>query len=729
MNNNPPADKSISPPPKRIKISGNPPEERKDAGIDCSDLEPIRPTLVQSPTGRWQACQDGHILYRKPPPSPSPPSPSPSSLKVAGFDLGGTLLDSHKTFPSALNDYELWNQNVVTKLRNASNDGYQLMIFINQGGIRGAIKGKTASKVKNLIEWLCSKSIVDRPINAFVSTMKKSGCHKPSSKMWEAAEQILECSFDKESSFFVGDSVDFEQNGNVTQGDDDNFARNIGPIQFYTPMEYFGPSHRQSRESKRVTGKQAEYELPSEEALKTRAALQSGYLKSGILIVLCGPQGAGKSFFCSKLIANLGEQWVHLSQDTIRNGKPGPREAVERAAIEALTNKKNVVVDRMHLDELQRSHFVNIAKDANVCVHAVALTAPKSVVTERVLTRTHHPGNVQGESGARLASASWSNFIMPKYQEGFDLICAAGTVEGVQSIVKLYRRVGKEPQLGIQTSYSLPGNIRIPSIVLGTFKIGKRTAADIVSTAAKLGIDAVDTAPTYNNETQVGLGTNENTFIQAKVPKRATTAAQVKEELQNTLKNLNRKKVDLLLLHWPCDAITSDSLKEVWNAMEEAVKEGYTNSLGVCNFNVESLRLLLPHCTTTRPVVNQVERHPLLPQWQLVDFCFQQGILVQAHSPLGQGELLKHDTVKLVSDRSGLSLAQVLVQWNLCQQCGVVTKCSSRDHIMDVVGGAKTTKFLTTQDMITLNSVGETKRFVSPPFMFGNGSFCWAMRK
>ena len=74
--------------------------------------------------------------------------------------------------------------------------------------------------------------------------------------------------------------------------------------------------------------------------------------------------------------------------------------------------------------------------------------------------------------------------------------------------------------------------------------------------------------------------------------------------------------------------------------------------------------------------------------------------------------------------RSGLSPGQVLLQWNLHQQIAVVTKCSSRENLLDVVG-TKTGKVLSAHDLMALNGIGETKRFVSPPFMFGNAPFCW----
>ena len=102
--------------------------------------------------------------------------------------------------------------------------------------------------------------------------------------------------------------------------------------------------------------------------------------------------------------------------------------------------------------------------------------------------------------------------------------------------------------------------------------------------AFELGIHAIDMAPTYNNEDQIGdalaqkngiapfvIGSKddivaintEHALCIAKVPKRATSAEQVKQELVKSLEKLQRTQIDVLLLHWPCDVIAMDTLKQV----------------------------------------------------------------------------------------------------------------------------------------------------------------------
>ena len=259
--------------------------------------------------------------------------------------------------------------------------------------------------------------------------------------------------------------------------------------------------------------------------------------------------------------------------------------------------------------------------------------------------------------------------------------------------------------------------------------LGRKEAQAVVSRAIALGFGAVDTAPTYKNEDKVGEGELDPTSIViVKVPKGATYAAQVRQELTESLSKLKRKHADLLLLHWPTDVIASDSLKEVWGEMETCHTQGLVRALGVCNFNVQALLLLLSQCSI-RPVVNQVERHPLLPQWGLVDLCAQHDILLQAHSPLGQGsnELLGHSVVQQVASRNNRSAAQVVLQWNLQQGVAVVPKCRSEEYMRDVLS-ARTGRGLSTADMEALNMITETKRFVAPPFMYGKDPYCWGER-
>jgi len=668
--------------------------------------------------------------------------------KVAAFDVDGTLLVWRIAgWPSRFDHYELWSSTVFEKLRQLHDDGHKLVLFSNQGAIRGAFTGKKATFVKGLLEWVASK--IDRPVSMVLSTNKKLGYHKPNPGMWEICEQHCNegIAFDISSSFFVGDSVgDDDPQGGV----DEKFAQNIGKLKgnatlkFYTPEAYFGPSDSDKR---KIQGQLSEYDAPPGPALEARKGLLGGYFTGPVVLLLCGVQGSGKSTFCQQLFVKQDQYgdlsdsdsendntsrhpWVHVSQDTINKGKPGKREAVEEATRQALKNGQSVVVDRTHLDADQRKYFVDIAQELQVPVHILVFSPPKEVISKRVRERTNHPGGVEGEKGVRVAMMHLEKLVLPNYKdEGFDLISRATTENDVKKLSCLYRQVVHKRFSCPSTTTVLPRTVKLPcgtsmpSVALGTMNIGKRIAEQVVKTALELGFKAVDTAPTYNNEDVVGKGLAgaavKDVFVIGKVPKRVTQPEQVVDELTDTLTKLGIPKVDLLLLHWPCDLIEAGTLKAVWEAMEKCVADGKCRALGVCNFSVDALRALLPHCTIP-PAVNQVERHPLLPQMELLDFCSNQGIVLQAHTPLGQGKLLENnDVITEVAQKAKMTPAEAVLMWNLQHGVAVVPKSASKDHQQEIMSrfGDKKARLLSSEQMKALDSIKEKQRFVDPPFM------------
>lgn len=780
------------------------------ANKDEDEYKAIVPTKAEAPmTVVWETgLHDFHVILRK----PRGKDPDKERTKIAAFDLDGTLLQwssrSPGFWPSQLAHYELWNSEVITKLRDLyDHKNYRLVIFTNQGGIQKAHSGKKSMLVKSLLDWLAAK--LDRPLLAVMSTRspKKSAqsFHKPSPTMWTKVLAKLHAhsssgtrELDLANSFFVGDS---EDESDPQGGVDRKFAAAVG-IQFYTPDEYFGPSH-QERRTKLQQYDAAGEKPPPPEALVARSALLGGYLEGPILLILCGVQGSGKSTFGKhvldgvKMAASQNDfntdsdeddsnknnnnkkddeteetiKWVILSQDTINNGKPGKREKVEEEARRALRQGHSVIVDRMHLDPGQRKYFVDLAAEEKVPAHIVVLNPPKHVLAKRVQNRTDHPGKVEGEQGVRLAMQSVDRLVLPSYDEAEEGRCngkneSGGTVKNAINLIScastdtLARELALRyagfvvctPSLSLFCNDGNKNDIEeegepphsadkldsIPSVSLGTMGMGRRTCTETVDSVLEVGFPAVDTAPTYNNEDKVGESQYFGRYpckVIAKVPKRAVQPDEVRSELAQTLKKLQKGSVSLLLLHWPSDVIAADTLKEVWKTMEELYKEGKCGALGVCNFNQGALSMLLRVCTIA-PVVNQVERHPLLSQLDLVDFCVRNNIFIQAHSPLGGGrqELLGHPTVTKVANESGMSPAQVVLQWNLQQGMAVVPKCSRVAHAQEFLEDQRAPdrhnlRALSPEHMQALDGMDNATRFVAPPFMYGTGAvYFWGDR-
>ena len=436
-------------------------------------------------------------------------------------------------------------------------------------------------------------------------------------------------------------------------------------------------------------------------------------------------------------------------QDTAaKGGKPGKREQVESACREALRRGCSVVVDRMHLSPEQRAYFLAIGKECGVPTDAVLLLPSLAEMTKRVRERTGHPGGVQGESGAAYVSGSYKKVVPPEHAEGFELVSRCVTPADVARLTDMYKRIITPPSTGPDVTANAadggalshaslppcgwpaardvaPTATPLPSVVLGTMEL---TGDKLRRMLLDGGFAGVDCAPTYKNERGVGESLPTRLHLTCKVPLRAPTAAGVRSELQKSLADHRRDKCQLLLLHWPNVVIENGTLEEVWRAMEAAVDAGEAEALGVCNFSVAALRHLLSLRPKVLPCVNQVERHPRCPQWELIEYCAAQRIVVQAHSPFAHGHewLMRHAIVVKVASEARMTPAQVLIQWNLRHHVVVAPKCSTESHARDILEAASgASPMLTPSQMKWLDSItppgAKMRRCVNPPYMWKPG--------
>jgi len=377
-----------------------------------------------------------------------------------------------------------------------------------------------------------------------------------------------------------------------------------------------------------------------------------------------------------------------------------------------------------------------LGKQCQALVHGLVMVASKNEVEDRVRRRVNHPGKVEGDNGARIAVASLSKLNYPNYDEGFALISYTNQIEG--TLLDAYQRIGSniscEFRLRKMIKLHNEGNDEYPMITFGTMNLKMQETSTVVSQAIKMGLESVDTAPTYNNEMEVGLALRHARRIRVtiKVPKRVTEASESREEVMKSLSLLKLSRAYIIMLHWPCDLIVADTLFSVWEELEAMKKEGLCSALGVSNFTIGALKKLLSRCAI-KPVLNQIERHPLLPQYDLMEYCDSQGIIVQAHTPLGNGNklLLENDTIVRIAEERGMSPAQTLLLWSLQQGVPVATKCSNENHMQETVALLQNNSKLGLSplqmeaiDRISLSN--ESHRFVAPPFMYRRGeTYSW----
>lgn len=241
----------------------------------------------------------------------------------------------------------------------------------------------------------------------------------------------------------------------------------------------------------------------------------------------------------------------------------------------------------------------------------------------------------------------------------------------------------------------LSNGAEMPRLGLGTYRC-QGAAVRAAVAAALQAVPAgdvlhVDTASAYRNEHDIGaelLGVpRSRLFVTSKVSPQEQGEAQASTAVHGMLERLGLESLDAVLVHWPgahktqpTSPLNAQLRAGTWRALEALHRDGKVRSLGVSNYTVKHLSELLATCSV-RPVVNQVELHPLLQQHELVDFCAAQGIAVVAYSPLGAGVLLKHPDVLSVAQESGRTAAQVLLRWSMQAGLCCVAKSATSERV------------------------------------------------
>lgn len=263
---------------------------------------------------------------------------------------------------------------------------------------------------------------------------------------------------------------------------------------------------------------------------------------------------------------------------------------------------------------------------------------------------------------------------------------------------------------------------------------------DSVLFALKTGYRHIDTALAYGNEEPVGRAIRESgipreeIFVTTKLA--PIDALDPAGALDQSLKNLGLDYVDLYLMHWPIclnkdnkshpaiptlpdgkrDIVFDRDFSKTYEEMQPLVESGKAKSIGVSNFSIKNLKKLFasPNFKVV-PATNQVETHPYLPQPELLAFCREHGILLEAYSPLGSAgsPLLKEDIIVKIAEKNNVSPATLLVSWALWRGTVVLPKSitssrvESNFHVID----------LSDEDGEALNNfhkIKGEKRFVSP---------------
>lgn len=213
---------------------------------------------------------------------------------------------------------------------------------------------------------------------------------------------------------------------------------------------------------------------------------------------------------------------------------------------------------------------------------------------------------------------------------------------------------------------------QIPQVGLGLWKIKDKEQFNEAFTAAiDAGYRHFDTAQVYDNEAYLGEAwrasgvAREELFITTKIAVTHFGEKHTKTSFSDSLKHLQTDYVDLLLLHFPVTLLRRNS----WKALEDIYHAGQAKAIGVSNYTIKHLEELKTYASVM-PAVNQVELHIFLQQPELVDYCRQNGIVVEAYSPLAHGKRMDDAEVQAIADRHGKTYAQIMLRW--CVENGLV---------------------------------------------------------
>ncbi|MBQ8114452.1 MAG: aldo/keto reductase [Kiritimatiellae bacterium] len=232
----------------------------------------------------------------------------------------------------------------------------------------------------------------------------------------------------------------------------------------------------------------------------------------------------------------------------------------------------------------------------------------------------------------------------------------------------------------LSSTRKLANGVKIPCIGYGTWQTpGGDVARDSVKKALELGYRHVDTATVYGNEASVGEGIRlsgvkrEDVFLTTKQWTNERGFENTMAAAERALKTLGVDYLDLYLVHWPAvEKLSPDWAAinaETWRGFEKLYKDGKVRAIGVSNFMPAQLAAL-KECAEVQPMVDQVEFHPGYIQRNVLDYCRENGIVVEAWSPLGSGRLLADPLVNEIGAAHGKSAAQTCVRYAL--QHGIV---------------------------------------------------------
>ena len=256
------------------------------------------------------------------------------------------------------------------------------------------------------------------------------------------------------------------------------------------------------------------------------------------------------------------------------------------------------------------------------------------------------------------------------------------------------------------------GSGAIPALGFGTLIPDPVATRNATRAALEAGFRALDTAERYRTEKEVGEAMQEvfkagnvrreDVFVATKLWNTNHRPERVKPAFEASLKKLQLDYVDLYLIHTPFAFQPGDNqdprdadgkviydkgvtLLDTWRALEELVKEGKCKAIGLSDVGVNAVKEIF-EAATVKPAVVHVETHPYLPEWELLDYCRKNGIVLQAFAALGHSSepnLLADPVITTIASQVGKTPAQVALAWAIQRGTALLTTSKTPARIKE----------------------------------------------
>ena len=254
------------------------------------------------------------------------------------------------------------------------------------------------------------------------------------------------------------------------------------------------------------------------------------------------------------------------------------------------------------------------------------------------------------------------------------------------------------------------GGGAMPAVGFGTLIADRSAASRSITAALQTGFRHLDAAERYLNEDVVGDAvkqafnagtlTREELFVTSKLWNTNHRPERVRPAFEASLRRLQLDYLDLYLVHTPFAFQPGDemdprdehdhpiydtgvTLADTWRAMERLVDEGRCRAIGLSDITLPALKEIVA-VARIQPAVVQVESHPYLPEWELLEFCRQHGIVLLAFAPLGHGmepRIADDPVIQAIARRVDQTPAQVALSWAVQRGTAFLTTSTNPAHI------------------------------------------------